>query len=165
MLEQLSHQKDLLVSKIQQVQQERNFQTVKLKLANKKFYTMILESILKIQRWFRHWRIRKFLKTILSKDLELRKRELILAIADMQKQVRHQEAEMIEKYKQIRLEGERDKAQEEYFRNIRNAEQLDRATRVANFETSFLKIVGRIMQLQQEDVFRTLNQWSTDPDC
>ena len=59
-----------------------------------------------IQRWFKSWRIRRFLKTILSRDLELRKKDLVIALNDMQKHIRMQETLMTENLKKIRIQGE-----------------------------------------------------------
>jgi hypothetical protein len=73
----------------------------------------ILFSIVKIQRWFKSWRQRQFIKTLLSRDLELRKRDLMININEMQKLIKKQEQKMHEKMVNMRIQSERDKEQEE----------------------------------------------------
>lgn len=53
------------------------------------------------------------MKTLLSKDLELRKRDLLININEMQKLIRKQEQKMHEKMVNMRIQSERDKEQEE----------------------------------------------------
>lgn len=72
---------------------------------------------------------------------------------------------MIEKYKAMRIQGERDKELEEAEEALRNAEQLEKATRVATFESKFTRTINKLTLLRKQDIIETLFEWSRDEEC